>query len=128
MNHQFEKHFTLEEARAMLPQLRRLFTDLHARRNRAHAADENLGNSLRKSGGDLGGNLVTSMMTDLVALNAEARRLQELGVLIKDFDRGLVDFPSVLDDREVLLCWELEEADIEFFHDVDVGYAGRERL
>jgi len=128
MMYQFEKHFTLAEARAMLPQLRRLFKELHARRDRARKADEKLGNSLGKSGGDLGGSLVSSMLTDLVALNAEARQLQERGVVIKDFDRGLVDFPSLQNDREVFLCWELDEDDIEFFHDIDAGYAGRERL
>ena len=126
--HQFEKHFTLAEARAMLPQLRRLFAGLHARRKRASTAEAKLGHSLQQTGGDLGGALVSSLLTDLVAVDAEIRQLQERGVLIKDFDRGLVDFPSLREDREIFLCWELEEADIEFFHDVDSGYAARERL
>ena len=112
----------------MLPQLRRLFKELHARRERAGQADDQLGTSLTKSGGDLGGKLVAALTADLVALNAEIRQLQERGVLIKDFDRGLVDFPSHRDGREVFLCWELEEDDIEFFHDIETGYGGRERL
>jgi len=126
--YQFEKHFTLAEARAMLPQLRWLFKELHACRERARQADEQLGDSLTKSGGDIGGRLVAELTADLVALNAEIRKLQESGVLIKDFDRGLVDFPSLREDREILLCWELEEDDIEFFHDIEEGYSGRERL
>jgi len=126
--HQFAIHFTLAEARAMLPQLRRLFKELHAGRERAQQADEKLGDSLTKSGGDIGGKLVAELTADLVALNAEIRKLQERGVLIKDFDRGLVDFPSLREGREILLCWELEEDDIEFFHDIDEGYSGRERL
>ena len=125
---EFAKHFTLAEARAMLPQLRQLFKELHASRERARQADEKLGNSLAKSGGDLGGKLVVAMTSDLVALNAEVRQLQERGVVIKDFDRGLVDFPSLRNGREVFLCWELEEDDIEFFHEIEDGYAGRERL
>ncbi|MEI8063259.1 MAG: DUF2203 domain-containing protein [Verrucomicrobiota bacterium] len=124
----FNKHFTLAEARAMLPQLRHLFAELHARRERAHKADEKLGNTLTKSGGDIGGKLVAALAADLVALNAEIRQLQERGVVIKDFDRGLVDFPSLRENREVFLCWELEEDKIEFFHDIEDGYAGRERL
>ena len=51
-----------------------------------------------------------------------------MGVQVKDFDRGLLDFPHILDGREVFLCWELDEDDIEFWHDIDAGYAGRERL
>ena len=125
---EFAKHFTLAEARAMLPQLRQLFKELHASRERARQADEKLGNSLAKSGGDLGGKLVVAMTSELVALNAEVRQLQERGVVIKDFDRGLVDFPSLRNGREVFLCWELEEDDIEFFHEIEDGYAGRERL
>lgn len=128
MAHQFPKHFTLDEARALLPTLRRLFKELHARQQRIHKADTKLGRSLGQSGGDLGGNLVAALMTDLITLNAEAQALQAQGILIKDFDRGLVDFPSLRDGREVLLCWELEEDDIEFWHDVETGYAGRERL
>ena len=125
---EFAKHFTLAEARAMLPQLRQLFKELHASRARTRQADEKLGNSLAKSGGDLGGKLVAAMTSELVALNAEIRQLQERGVVIKDFDRGLVDFPSLRNGREVFLCWELEEDDIEFFHEIEDGYAGRERL
>ena len=125
---EFAKHFTLTEARAMLPQLRQLFKELHASRERARRADEKLGNSLAKGGGDLGGKLVTAMTAELVGLNAEIRQLQERGVVIKDFDRGLVDFPSLRNGREVFLCWELEEDDIEFFHEIEDGYAGRERL
>jgi hypothetical protein len=49
-------------------------------------------------------------------------------VVIKDFDRGLVDFPHLREGREVFLCWELDEDDIEFWHDLDTGYSGRERL
>jgi len=125
---EFAKHFTLAEARAMLPQLRQHFKELHASRERARQADEKLGNSLAKSGGDLGGKLVAAMTAELVALNAEIRQLQERGVVIKDFDRGLVDFPSLRNGREVFLCWELEEDEIEFFHEIEEGYAGRERL
>ena len=125
---EFARHFTLAEARAMLPQLRQLFQELHAARERARQADEKLGNSLAKSGGDVGGKLVAALTTDLVALNFQVRHLQECGVVIKDFDRGLVDFPSLRNGREVFLCWELEEDDIEFFHDIEDGYAGRERL
>ena len=128
MNYRFGKHFTIAEARALLPQLRQLFHELHARRDRARAVEEKLGKSLNQSGGDLGGKLVASLLSELGALQAQARHLEEHGVVIKDFDRGLVDFPCLHEGREVFLCWEVEEDDIEFFHDIDAGYAGRERL
>ncbi len=68
------------------------------------------------------------MLMDLLQMNLQLRRIQELGVVVKDFDRGLVDFPHLRGGREVFLCWELDEDDIEFWHDLDCGYADRERL
>ncbi len=125
---QFKKHFTLEEARALLPQLRRIFQDVRRRRQQIAEADEKLGKMLNETSGDLGGDSVTGMLMDLEQMNRQLARIQETGVVIKDLDRGLVDFPHIREGREVFLCWELEEDDIEFWHDIDGGYAGRERL
>ena len=49
-------------------------------------------------------------------------------IQVKDLERGLVDFPAMLGGKEVFLCWEQDEEDIEFWHELDAGYAGRERL
>jgi hypothetical protein len=124
---QFQKHFTVEEARALLPGLRTMLRDAQRRRQLILRADEKLG-KMQQSGGDLGGTLVSSLLMDLTQMNAQLRDIQKLGIQIKDFDRGLVDFPHMRDGREVFLCWELDEDDIEFWHDIDSGYAGRERL
>jgi hypothetical protein len=67
-------------------------------------------------------------LMDMLQFSAQLRHIQGLGVQIKDFDRGLVDFPHLREGREVFLCWELDEDDIAFWHDIDAGYAGRERL
>ena len=125
---QFNKHFSVEEARALLPELRQIFQDAHRRRDLVHKAHENLGEHLQKTGGDLGGPGVTGMLADWLQMNQQLRRLKELGVVIKDFDRGLLDFPHLREGREVFLCWELDEDDIGFWHDIDTGYGGRERL
>ena len=68
---------------------------------------------------------VQEASTELVGVVDE---LQGLGVLVKDLDRGLVDFPCVHRDRELLLCWELGEDDVAFWHGADEGYAGRRPL
>ena len=125
---QFKKHFSLDEARALLPQLRQIFQDVRRRRQQIAEADEKLGKMLNETSGDLGGDSVTGMLMDLEQMNRQLTRIQETGVVIKDLDRGLVDFPHIREGREVFLCWELEEDDIEFWHDIDGGYAGRERL
>ncbi len=126
--HHFAKHFSLAEARALLPELRQMFRDIHRRRDAVRQADEQLRERLKATGGDLGGKAVTALLLDWLQMNQQLRRVQSLGIQIKDFDRGLVDFPHLREGREVFLCWELDEDDIEFWHDVDTGYAGRERL
>jgi hypothetical protein len=125
---QFQKHFSVEEARSLLPELRRVFRDAQTRRERVRRADEKLGDLLRDTGSDVGGKPVSNLLMDLQQMQAQLERIEKLGVVIKDIERGLVDFPHLRKGREVFLCWELDEDDIEFWHDIDGGYAGRERL
>lgn len=55
-------------------------------------------------------------------------RIQETGVLVKDVDVGLVDFPSLLDGEEIYLCWKLGEDHIAYWHGIDEGFAGRKPI
>jgi hypothetical protein len=125
---QFERHFSLDEARALLPELRRIFRDAHARYARLQKAEQHLARLLQQTGGDLGGPAVTGPLLDLQQLDNQLQRIHALGIQIKDFHRGLVDFPHIRDGREVFLCWELAEEDIGFWHPLDTGYSGRQRL
>ena len=70
---------------------------------------------------------VTRLMDQMDELFEE---LEGLGCAYKDwnFSVGLVDFPSVIDDREVLLCWRSDEADIKYYHDPDTGFEGRKLI
>jgi hypothetical protein len=128
MAYQFQKHFTLDEARALLPELRGIFQDAHRRRDVMQKADSELGEELKQTGAEVGGEKVSGLLMDMLQLNVQLRRIQEMGVQIKNFERGLVDFPHLRHGREVFLCWELDEDDIEFWHDIDGGYGARERL
>ena len=56
------------------------------------------------------------------------RELEQLGIQLKDRRLGLVDFPSEMNGRHVLLCWRLGEPDVQYWHEVDAGYAGRQPL
>jgi hypothetical protein len=55
-------------------------------------------------------------------------QLQALGVVVKDLDRGLIDFPHRREGREVYLCWEYGEERIDYWHETDSGYSGRQPL
>ncbi len=126
--YRFKKHFSITEARHMLPALRSLFASIHENKAAMDEAEGLLANELARSGGDVGGDALEPFVTSLAGLRERLSEIQRLGIQIKDLDRGLVDFPSIRNGREVFLCWELEEDDIEFWHDLDSGYAGRERL
>lgn len=55
-------------------------------------------------------------------------QIKDLGVLLKDAERGLCDFPYIKDGRVVYLCWQLGEDSIQYWHEVETGFAGREPL
>ncbi len=55
-------------------------------------------------------------------------KIQETGCLVKDIDEGLIDFPSLIEGQEALLCWKLGEERIEYWHGPEDGFAGRKRL
>jgi hypothetical protein len=112
----------------MLGSLRETFGFIHASRDRLLACEKALAKRLAKTGGDIGGNPVSALMHAMLAMHQGINTIVSRGIQIKDLDRGLVDFPHLRNGREVFLCWELEDDDIEFWHDIDSGYAGRERL
>jgi len=124
------KIFTIDEANALLPRVRRIVTQiqrchrgLSKYRDEAKAASEA---AERGGGGIVNGQHYAELVT---ALTGEMSNLDSLGVQLKDFDRGLVDFPYLRDGRVVLLCWQLGEGDeLEWWHDVEAGFAGRTRL
>lgn len=127
MSQKFRKHYTREEARALMPQLRLWLEQLAALHVEFEKNERRLA-SLAAAGSDTGGELVNIS----VKLQAEMRRIfrefYDREIFIKDLDRGLVDFPAIIGGREVFLCWEKDEDDIEFWHDIDSGYAGREPI
>jgi hypothetical protein len=122
--------FSIEEANALLPAVRgalesiqrahrRLIPFQNAARDAAEAAE-------RGGGGISGGAIYARALTQLALHTGQ---LESLGVQIKDYTRGLIDFPSLRDGRVVLLCWQLGEGNqIEWWHDVEAGFAGRQPL
>jgi hypothetical protein len=127
MAHQFQKHYSREEARSLLPKIREWLRRLDHFRERLERVEQAL-NSLRKAGEDLGGEAANNWVRLMLEMRAVLLEFYRRDILIKDAERGLIDFPAIIGGREVFLCWEKDEEDIEFWHDLDTGYAGRERL
>jgi len=127
VKYRFPKHYTREEARALLPQLRTWLAELNRLREEVEKHDRRLG-GLNAEGQDVGGETVNNWIRALARMQSVLVEFQHRHIFIKDLSRGLVDFPALIGNREVFLCWEADEDDIEFWHDLESGYTGRERL
>jgi hypothetical protein len=71
---------------------------------------------------------VHQYVRDWFTLHELLEDLEKRSIIVRDLERGLVDFPALRDGREVFLCWEEGEPDIAYWHDLDAGYAGRQPL
>lgn len=129
------RHFTPEEANELLPEVRSLVEQLVSHRRSLAMATVRHARIATKIAGN-GGGVRPHEVDDLQGtIDAEAagvvrcvEELQALGVLVKDLDQGLVDFPARRGDDEVLLCWRLGEDEVGFWHGRDEGFAGRRPL
>ena len=127
MEYQFTKHYTLAEARALLPQIRQWLDQLEKLHHQMRK-DEQILQPIVAGGSDAGGKVVERWIRTIANLRVIVAEFEAREIQIKDVERGLLDFPAIIGDREVFLCWEKDEEDIEHWHDLDSGYAGRERL
>jgi hypothetical protein len=127
MSHRFQKHYTRDEARTLLPQLRAWLQQLSGLRTDLERQENRL-QGLMAPGCDLGGDLVNTWLRTLVGIRELLLEFHRRQIQIKDLERGLLDFPALMAGKEVFLCWEKDEEDVEFWHDLDTGFAGRERL
>ncbi|MBV9959336.1 MAG: DUF2203 domain-containing protein [Acidobacteria bacterium] len=124
------KIFSLEEANALLPLVREMLLAIQRAHRRLISMQEAAKHAAEGAelggGGMTGGAAYISVLMELASLTSE---LDALGVQLKDYERGLIDFPTLRDGRVVLLCWHLGEGDqIEWWHDVETGFAGRQPL
>ena len=123
------KLFTIDEANAMLPDIvpkleaiRRLYEKIQDASDAAQAA----ASASEFGGGMRGGTRYVRSLYEVGKLTTE---IAEMGVEVKDYTQGLIDFPSLRGERVVYLCWQLGEGDrIEWWHETEAGFAGRKPL
>lgn len=127
MAHRFKHHYTRDQARALLPRVKEWLESLVELRGKIAKAELSLGESMAM-GRDMGGAAVNDPLLARVEMTRIVREFQRREIQLKDLDRGLIDFPAIVGGREVFLCWESTDNDIDFYHDIEAGYAGREPL
>ena len=115
------KYFTPSEAIKTLPLVRKIVEDIL-----------NTTREMRLYAEDVNGQIENEPFIKKMAENVEGfiKELEEIGCFYKDwnFTIGLVDFPSVIDGKEVLLCWRTDEETIKFYHEMESGFAGRKKI
>ena len=130
------RYFTPDEANALLPEVREAAETLVGHRRalaEANAKRTHLASQIAGNGGDFDPQepreLEEVLQREAEAVGHAIERLEGLGVLVKDADRGLVDFPALRENgEEVLLCWQVGEDEIAFWHGLEEGFAGRKPL
>ncbi|HEY4101380.1 MAG TPA: DUF2203 domain-containing protein [Gemmatimonadales bacterium] len=126
------RYFSVEQANATLPLVRRIVSDmlqLHPRWRAAVAAFESAQAGV-SSAGETDEAKAQRLEAGRLAGEIEAclDELEQVGCVFKGFDAGLVDFPAQVDGRDVYLCWQYDEPRVEHWHELDSGYAGRQPL
>jgi hypothetical protein len=130
------RHFRLEEAERLLPEVEHALRDAIFQKTEYQTAEGELNRAtqrIRMAGGSRvspGPFLALRARKDAAssALTAAVEKVNELGAQIKDLDIGLIDFPTMYRGREVLLCWKLGEEGIAFWHGADEGFRGRKPI
>ncbi len=128
MEPSFRKLFTVQEANALLPRLRELLDDLTLHRDALREKAPRLEPILRAAGANGGGRVGSEYGVEAYNLYLAIGRIHELGVLLKDLDMGLLDFPHEREGRIVFLCWHPPEERVGYWHEIEAGYAGRRPL
>lgn len=127
--------FTREEAEALLPEVDRLLGEAQVLAQNLASAEREAAAAERKVRGN--GKVQTQASDSPEAarravarqLTLRIERLQRLGIVVRDIQSGLIDFPSLREDRVVHLCWQRgEPLEIRFWHEVEVGFSGRQRI
>ena len=130
------RHFTLTEAERMLPEVDRALRDALFHKAEYQVAEAELNatmQGIRMAGGSRvnpGPILATRARRDAStgALREVFERIEQIGVLVRDLDIGLIDFLTLYQGREVCLCWKLGEERIRFWHGMEEGFAGRKLI
>jgi hypothetical protein len=120
--------FTLSEASNLIPRLRRLLDTVLSQRE--VLVDMRVEIDRARENADRGGGsrFGASYLKHLMRFSEAVQEIESLGVLVKDFRNGLIDFPHEREGRVVYLCWKPDEEQISWWHEVDTGFAGRRPL
>jgi hypothetical protein len=124
--------YTVDEARALIPRLRPLLAALQVERQRMQEEIRKLNEltpAMQQNGHAIEAAEREAMILELgESVREKLDQFEELGIDVKDIERGVIDFPSEREGRIVYLCWQIDEETVSHWHELDHGYRGRRPL
>ena len=123
-----ERTFTLAEAQNLLPRLRSLLSEIGTEWNHIRELNPDVQKARDNAALDGFSKSGVEYVESVSHLMFLIHQIKDMGVLLKDADKGLCDFPYVRQGRVVYLCWQLGEDQIQYWHEIETGFAGREPL
>ena len=123
-----DRIYTVAQANALLPQVRRLVQQMLAARKQVVELQPELWPAVEAAVFDGGSKSLSEASLQIIAIQEVIATLQGMNILVKDINTGLIDFPAERDGQLVLLCWQYDEPSVQFWHDVDSGFSGRQRI
>ena len=120
--------FTVSEANALLPAVRAQVAKMLAARQEVLDLQPQIWPAVEHAVFNGGSKSLTEASRQIMIIQDGLATLQAMGIQVKDVNTGLVDFPAHYQGRTVLLCWQFDEPSVQFWHDLDTGFAGRKRI
>ena len=122
------RFYTVAEANTVLPRVRRLVKQMLAARQEVLDLQPDLWQMVEKVAHNGGGKAITEATRQIKVIQQMLLKLNDMGIQVKDLNTGLIDFPARRHGRTVLLCWQYDEPAVQFWHDLDTGFAGRQPI
>lgn len=123
-----KKLFSLEEANGLIPKLRPLIKKVTIESKALFGLQDEIKKARAKASLGSGSYQGAAYLNHLVSLTTAINAVEKTGVLVKDYNTGLCDFPHLKDGRIIYLCWKMDEKEIRYWHEVDAGFAGRQLI
>jgi hypothetical protein len=120
------RYFTVDEANELLVELKPLMAELLERRARVVMNRNSVIDMLKRDRSDIGGKAASALVVEFIAIERLAKKIRSYGCVLRDINKGLLDFLALRDGREVYLCWRYGEPQIVFYHELHTGFQGRE--
>ncbi len=123
-----ERLYSVAEANALLPYVRSVVETMLAARQQILLLQPDLWPTIQAAVFNGGSKTASEVTRYIIMIQSAIHTLQALNILVKDVNTGLIDFPAERDGQLVYLCWQFDEPSVQFWHDVDSGFAGRQRI